>query len=256
MDKKIVEPRQAGRSQTPSTEDPRYKFTGKELDNSDGLFYFGARYYDPWRGQWLQVDPLVDKYPSWSCYNYVMTNPMRSIDPDGQGVKDSVIAQEMKEWQEQLKHEKEKLKESWSKGDVVGTIGHLLGGAWDALKIQSSTFGLIPEVGAIEGGSSEIVNSVVESAGRQYNSNISVGARSLAKKLGHAESGGFESAFKGIEPTSENAQTLVKNILTNPSRVIKGNVTTDIYNSAGQGIRIDNSTHKFLYFIEGTKATR
>ncbi len=76
-----------GRSYT-SSADQRYKFTGKELDAPDGLYYFGRRYYDSFRGQWLQVDPLADKYPGWSSYNYVMDNPERNVDPNGAFVDD------------------------------------------------------------------------------------------------------------------------------------------------------------------------
>jgi len=92
MDKKEVEPRQAGRSQVPSTEDSRYKFipktgqAGKERDVSTGLDYFGARYYDSWRGQWGQVDPMVIKYPGWSPYNYVSDNPIIFFDEKGDTV--------------------------------------------------------------------------------------------------------------------------------------------------------------------------
>ncbi len=65
--------------------DTRYKFTSKERDTETGYDYFGARYYDSWLGRWLQVDPLADKYPGWSPYNYTFNNPIRYFDPDGNG---------------------------------------------------------------------------------------------------------------------------------------------------------------------------
>jgi RHS repeat-associated protein len=49
-------------------------------------YYFGARYYDPEIARWLSVDLLAGKYPSSSSYNYVLNNPIRLIDPDGQRV--------------------------------------------------------------------------------------------------------------------------------------------------------------------------
>jgi RHS repeat-associated protein len=73
-----------GRSST-SSEDGRYKFTGKELDATEGLYYFGARYYDQWRGGWDQVDPWDYKYPSHSSYNYCKLNPLGLIDSTGKG---------------------------------------------------------------------------------------------------------------------------------------------------------------------------
>jgi len=61
----------------------RYRFTGKELDPLSGLYDFGARYYDPRLSVWFGVDPLAEKYPGWSPYNYTLNNPIRMIDPDG-----------------------------------------------------------------------------------------------------------------------------------------------------------------------------
>jgi hypothetical protein len=29
------------------------------------------------------LDPLVDKYPGWSPYNYCLNNPLNIIDPNG-----------------------------------------------------------------------------------------------------------------------------------------------------------------------------
>ena len=60
-------------------------FTGKERDSETGFSYFGARYYDSdILTGWLSVDPMADKYPSLSPYNYCAWNPIRLVDPDGE----------------------------------------------------------------------------------------------------------------------------------------------------------------------------
>ena len=62
----------------------RFTFTGKERDSETGFSYFGARYYDSdLMMGWLSVDPLADKYPSLSPYNYCALNPIKVIDPNG-----------------------------------------------------------------------------------------------------------------------------------------------------------------------------
>jgi RHS repeat-associated protein len=60
-----------------------YKFNGKELDEETGLYYYGARYYDPRTSAWISVDPLAEKYPSISPYVYCADNPLKFIDSDG-----------------------------------------------------------------------------------------------------------------------------------------------------------------------------
>lgn len=60
-------------------------FNGKEKDHESGFHYYGARYY--WSEVltgWLSVDPMMDKYPNISPYNYCMWNPVLFVDPDGQ----------------------------------------------------------------------------------------------------------------------------------------------------------------------------
>ena len=56
----------------------QYGFTGKEEDES-GLYYFGARYYDPDLGRFTSVDPVAENEP----YSYVGNNPMMFVDPTG-----------------------------------------------------------------------------------------------------------------------------------------------------------------------------
>jgi RHS repeat-associated protein len=58
-------------------------FTTKERDAETGLDYFGARYYMPALGRWTSPDPAADGTPEWSSYNYVLGNPVSSVDPDG-----------------------------------------------------------------------------------------------------------------------------------------------------------------------------
>ena len=60
-----------------------YKFNGKELDSETGLYYYGARYYNPATALWLGVDPLASKYTGVSPYVYCHSNPINRIDPDG-----------------------------------------------------------------------------------------------------------------------------------------------------------------------------
>jgi RHS repeat-associated protein len=60
-----------------------YLFNAKELDEETGLYYYGARYYDPRISLWLSVDPKAADAPGWSPYRAFFNNPLRFIDPDG-----------------------------------------------------------------------------------------------------------------------------------------------------------------------------
>ncbi len=66
-----------------------YLFNGKELDDETGLYYYGARYYDPRTSIWQSVDQMAEKFPGLSPYNYGLNNPIKFIDPDGNEVEPS-----------------------------------------------------------------------------------------------------------------------------------------------------------------------
>ena len=60
-----------------------YLFNAKELDEETGMYYYGARYYEPRFSLWLSTDPLQEKYPAITSYCYVNNNPIRFVDPTG-----------------------------------------------------------------------------------------------------------------------------------------------------------------------------
>lgn len=62
-----------------SADKVRDAFTGKELDDELGLYYFGARYYDPEVGVWISPDP-VNQFANAYAYG---SNPTNTVDPDG-----------------------------------------------------------------------------------------------------------------------------------------------------------------------------
>ena len=60
-----------------------YRFNGKELDEETGLYYYGARYYNPRLSIWYATDLLQEKYPEVSTYLYCHGNPICIYDKDG-----------------------------------------------------------------------------------------------------------------------------------------------------------------------------
>ncbi|VVH60032.1 Putative insecticidal toxin complex [uncultured Gammaproteobacteria bacterium] len=71
----------AGRNKT-QVQQKRYRYTGKERDDSSGLCHYGARYLAPWLARWINPDSagVVD---GLNLYVYVSNNPLKYIDPAG-----------------------------------------------------------------------------------------------------------------------------------------------------------------------------
>ena len=61
-----------------------YLFNAKEFDEETGMYYYGARYYEPRLSLWMSTDPMQEKYPNISSYAYCYNNPLIHIDPTGQ----------------------------------------------------------------------------------------------------------------------------------------------------------------------------
>ena len=73
----------------------RFTWSGKELERGTELYYFGARYYDPRRSQWLNPDPALRSFFSTDAgggvknpanlalYTYAWNNPVKLLDRQG-----------------------------------------------------------------------------------------------------------------------------------------------------------------------------
>ncbi|MFI8962769.1 SpvB/TcaC N-terminal domain-containing protein [Streptomyces sp. NPDC053493] len=76
-----------------------YRFTGKELDAETGLYYYGARYYNPRTQLWASPDPALPDYldkdiaggldepRNLAAYTYTHNNPLKLTDPTGKWPK-------------------------------------------------------------------------------------------------------------------------------------------------------------------------
>ena len=62
-----------------------YLFNAKEFDEETGMYYYGARYYEPKLSLWMSANPLEEDYPNLSAYGYCHNNPIILYDPDGKG---------------------------------------------------------------------------------------------------------------------------------------------------------------------------
>ena len=68
-----------------------HQFTGQKNDGGIGLYYYGARYYDPVAGRFISADVIVQapgRPQNLNRYSYAVNNPLRYVDPTGNVTKD------------------------------------------------------------------------------------------------------------------------------------------------------------------------
>lgn len=60
-----------------------YLFNAKEFDEETGMYYYGARYYEPRISLWMSTDPKEETCPEISSYTYCHNRPINLLDIDG-----------------------------------------------------------------------------------------------------------------------------------------------------------------------------
>ena len=71
------------------TIDNHFTYFGQTYDETTGLYYLRARYYDPTTGRFTQQDPAEDGY-NW--YVYGNQNPVMYVDLDGEFAVEAAVA--------------------------------------------------------------------------------------------------------------------------------------------------------------------
>jgi RHS repeat-associated protein len=68
----------------------RFLFTGREFDSETGLYYYRARYYNPYIGRFLQTDP-VGYRNGVNWYTYCANDAVNLVDPGGLSWEDPAL---------------------------------------------------------------------------------------------------------------------------------------------------------------------
>jgi len=69
----------------------RYGYTGQRAEKGLGLYFYGARFYDPQLSRFLSADSIIPQQQgvqAWDRYAYVSNNPLKYTDPSGHMVSE------------------------------------------------------------------------------------------------------------------------------------------------------------------------
>lgn len=123
-------------------------FTGQKFDDETGLYYFGARYYDPETGRFISPDPIMKNDMPLSyilspiqmnSYAYAINNPLKYIDPTGEAITMNTQKQE-KAYNNFMK-----------KHPIIRAIASFFGYGTHKDMMQSNMEGMLPGAGVVVG---------------------------------------------------------------------------------------------------------
>ncbi len=103
--------------------------------------------------------------------------------------------------------------------------------------------------------SKSTVDEVIASSSRPVGQTTE-GVRAIDKKIGHAESGGYDSAFDGLPRSQAEVNRVIREILEDPDHVFFGDKVVDVYDASGRGVRFTVQDHTFMGFLERSLQTQ
>jgi RHS repeat-associated protein len=169
-------------------------FTGHVADAETGLSYMQARYYDPFAGRFLAVDPVAASEGSFNRYWYANNNPYKNIDPDGKWVCASAgKCGKFEQWLGMIKDASVSKKLSTEERRALSSVVKFFGENGETgVRIEMTNRG-----GSIRGSASlwgdGTININVEEKGED---------RDRARHLAHEGSHGLDLRIKGRGPNS------------------------------------------------------
>ncbi|MFH0860886.1 MAG: RHS repeat-associated core domain-containing protein [Candidatus Altiarchaeota archaeon] len=212
----------------------KYLYTDQEYDIESGLYYYGARYYNPTIKRFTQPDTIIqDPYDPQTLnrYSYVRNNPLKYTDPSGNCAWDACVVE-------------------GSAGGIIITVATLVGlgyGVIDYITTEPSQRSVaktgIKTLGAIAGGSAAGIAGTItfiQSGGNVEATNlVAVSTYSVVK-------GGIESMFTSKNPlkpkdamgaiTSNFEETYLSSQVFGPPGVLATTSNQDITNPVVEGI--------------------
>jgi len=177
--------------------DLKYKYTGKERDDSTKLYFYAWRYYDPQLGRFTSPDTIIPD-PSnpqeFNRYSYVNNNPIKYTDPTG--------------------HKKHSFWKSFLKwtGIIVGAIAGIAFGVGLASVLMpvmhaalGATFGSIVG-GAMAGAGGAVFGNGVANTFQGRNPFSGAGTAAIAG----AAFGGFDAGYSRLVPKASFGSSIIR----------------------------------------------
>ena len=103
---------------------PEFGFTGQRYVDSIGIYDYGARWYDPALGRFLQADPVIadtSNPQAINPYSYVLNSPLNYTDPSGM-YHDDPYNPRPDEWCDGYDHYEDDYGDDWDDDSGLGSF--------------------------------------------------------------------------------------------------------------------------------------